>query len=487
MKRILFLALTLLTAATGWSQPAHNPWEESIVTLEVTRQRYDSSQPWTRQTATESKNGVVIEGKELLTTAEYFNDVTLIRVQRNGRGSWYTAKLKWADYHANLALVTVEDEKFWSGLKAAKFTTDFKDLSQVQVVRWRSGNLESRKAEFNEFTVREGKISIVPQANIIFSSEIEGLGWAEAVVYKGKLVGLTTSSDGRKFNVTPATFIQRILSAQRKGKFAGMGYFAFTWQQAINPDVHKFLGWKGEPKGVPIIDIPDTEEKTSPLKVHDLILKVDGFDIDIQGDYLDPEYGHLMLENLSSRHWAGETIKMVVWREGKEVAVDYVLPKADYQTDLIPKETFDQAPEYLMIGGLLFQPLDGAYLKRWGPDWKSRAPFRLAYYDNQSKTDKRPGLVLLAGILPDPVNIGYQDYRMLVVDKVNGKSISGISDLATALETPKEGFHIIEFMDGASVQKIVLDAAEAKRANDKILANYGVRGDRYILSKELKK
>lgn len=487
MKRILFLALTLLTAINGWSQLAHNPWEDSIVTLEVTRQRYDSAQPWARQTATESKNGVVLPGKEILTTAEYFNDVTLIRVQRNGRGSWYTAKLKWADYHSNLALVTVEDDKFWSGLKAAKFATDFKDLSQVQVVRWRSGNLESRKAEFNEFTVREGKISIVPLANIIFSSEIEGLGWSEAVVNKGKLVGLTTSSDGRKFNVTPAQFIRRVLTAQDKGTFAGMGYFAFTWQQAINPDVQKYLGWKGEPRGVPIIDIPDAEEKTSPLKVHDLILKVDGFDIDIQGDYLDPEYGHLMLENLSSRHWAGETVKFVVWREGKEVTVDYVLPKADYQTDLIPKETFDQPPEYLLIGGLLFQPLDGAYLKRWGADWKSRAPFRLAYYDNQPKTAERPGLVLLAGILPDAVNIGYQEYRMLVVDKVNGKTISRISDLAAALETPRDGFHIIEFMDGAGVQKMVLDAAEAKAANEKILASYGVRGDRYIFRKDLKK
>lgn len=480
MKRILLIALTFISALNGWSQLAHNPWEESVVTLEVTRQRYDASQPWSRQTATEAKNGIVIDGKEILTTAEFLNDVTLVRVQRNGRGSWYKAQLKWADYHANLALLGVEEEKFWTGLKPAKFTTDFKDLSQVQVVRWRSGNMEIRKAEFNEFTVREGKISIVPQVNIIFSSEIEGLGWAEAVVNKGKLVGLTTASDGRKFNVTPATFIQKVINAQRKGKFPGMGYFAFTWQQAINPELHKYLGWKGEPKGVPIIDIPDAEEKTSPLKERDLILKVDGYDIDIQGDYVDPEFGHLMLENLSSRHWAGETIKIVVWREGKELTVDYVLPKADYKTDLIPKETFDQAPEYLMTGGLLFQPLDGAYLKRWGADWKSRAPFRLAYYDNQPKTAKRPGLVVLAAVLPDPVNIGYQDYRMVVVDKVNDKTISSIADLAAAMETPKNGFHIIEFMDGANIQKMVLDADETKNATQRVLGNYGIRLDRYI-------
>ncbi|HEY1174363.1 MAG TPA: serine protease [Verrucomicrobiae bacterium] len=483
MKKFLFLCLTFLCALTGQSQLSHNPWEDSIVTVEITRQRYDMGQPWTRQTATDVKNAIVIEGKEILTTAEFFNDVTLIRVQRNGRGRWWTAKLKWADYHANVALLSVEEAEFWPGLKAAKFATDFKDLSMVQVVRWRNGNLESRKAEFNEFTVREGKVSFVPSTQIIFSSEIEGLGWAEAVVNNGKLVGLTTSSDGRKFNVMPVQFFRRVLDARAKGKFTGMGYFAFTWQQTLNPDAHKFLGWKTDPKGVVIIDIPDHEKKPDGLKERDLILKVDGFDIDIQGDYVDPEYGHLMLETLSSRrHWAGDTIKIVVWRDAKEVTVDYTLPKADYATDLIPKEVFDKEPEYLMVGGLLFQPLDGPFLKRWGGDWKQRAPFRLAYYDNQSKSEERAGLVLLSAILPDPVNIGYQDYRFIVLDKVNGKAISNLMELAAALQTPKDGFHILEFMEGSSIQKMVLDASQASQASARIQSNYGIRGDRNILA-----
>jgi hypothetical protein len=485
MKKLLLLCLTFLSVVSGRAQLAHNPWEDSVVTVEITRQRYDMGQPWTRQTATDVKNGVVIEGKQILTTAEFFDDVTLIRIQRNGRGRWWTAQLKWADFHANVALLTVEEEKFWPGLKSAKFASDLKDLSLVQVVRWRNGNMESRKAEFNEFTVREGKVSFVPSTSVTFSSDIEGLGWAEAVVSNGRLVGLTTSSDGRKFNLTPAPFFKRVLEAQAKGKFTGMGYFAFTWQQALNPDMHKFLGWKTEPKGVVVIDIPPQEKKKDGLKERDLILKVDGFDIDIQGDYLDPDYGHMMLENLSSRrHWAGDTVKLVVWRDGKELTVDYTLPKADFGTDLIPKEIFDREPEYLIVGGLLFQPLDGAYMKRWGADWKQRAPFRLAYYDNQPKSKERAGLVLLSAILPDPVNIGYQDYRFIVLDKVNGQKISSMADLATALESPKDGFHIFEYMNGSNIQKMVLDATQAKAASVRIQNNYGIRGDRFILPKQ---
>lgn len=484
MKYFAAFALVFLTALQGWSQLAHSPWEDSVVTLEITRQAYDYSQPWSRQTATEVKNGVVIDSHEILTTAEYFNDVTLVRVQRNGRGRWWTARLKWADYHANLAIVTVDEDKFWTGMRPAKLATNLKNLDQVQVVRWRSGNMEIRKAEFNEFTVREGKISFVPHVNLVLSSEMEGLGWAEAVVNDGRLVGLTTSADGRKFNISPAAFIRRVIEAQRKGTFAGMGYFAFTWQPAINPDIHKFLGWQGEPKGVVVINVPPQERKPDGMKERDLILKVDGFDIDIQGDYLDPDYGHLMLENLSSRnHWAGDIVPIVVWRDGKEVTVNYKLPKADYETDLIPKEVFDRAPEYLVVGGLLFQPLNGPYMRRWGSSWSQRAPFRLAYYDNQPKTTERPSLVLLSAVLPDTVNLGYQDFRYIVLDKVNGKPVSSISDLAKALTTPQNGFHIFEFTDGSSVQKIVLDASEAQKSQRRILDNYGLMSDRLIVSK----
>lgn len=481
MKKLLLICLSLLFVSSGWSQVAHSPLENSIVTVEITRQRYDMGQPWTRQTATDSKNAIVIKGQEILTTAEFFNDVTLIRVQRNGRGRWWNARLKWADYHANVALLSVDDPQFWTGIKAAEFARDLKDLNTVHVMRWRNGNLESRKAEFNEFTVRDGKISFVPSTSVTFSSEIEGLGWAEAVVSKGKVIGLTTSSDGRKFNMMPVTFFRRVLEAKAAGKFKGMGYFAFTWQQALNPDTHKFLGWKTEPKGVVVVDIPEEEKKPDGLKVHDLLLKVDGFEIDIQGDYVDPDYGHLMLENLSSRrHWAGDEIQLVVWRDGKELTVNYTLPKADYAMDLIPKEVFDREPEYLMVGGLLFQPLDGPFLKRWGADWKQRAPFRLAYYDNQSKSEERDGLVLLSAILPDPVNIGYQDYRFIVLDKVNGKKISNLTELAAALEAPQKGFHVFEFMEGSNAQKLVLDAAQAQESSARIQSNYGIRGDRFI-------
>ena len=195
------------------------------------------------------------------------------------------------------------------------------------------------------------------------------------------------------------------------------------------------------------------------LKPQDIILRIDGFDLDIQGDYEDPEYGHLMLENLATRQkWAGDNVKMQIWREGKAMDVVYRLPKYDYSTTLVPFGTYDQEPEYMIVGGLVFQPLTDSYLQSWGPEWRRRAPFRLYHYRDEPPTKERSALVVLSQVLPDPYNIGYQEQKYLVVDKVNGQLVSRLRDLRAALQKPMNGYHVLEFMRSDSLRRIVLRA-----------------------------
>jgi hypothetical protein len=98
----------------------------------------------------------------------------------------------------------------------------------------------------------------------------------------------------------------------------------------------------------------------------------------------------LNLESLSTRkHWAGDEIKIKVWRENKFLDLKYQLPKVEYTTEVVPDYVFNKEPEYLLLGGLLFQPLTGPYLQSWGAtDWQRRAPFRLTYL---AKKKSHPG------------------------------------------------------------------------------------------------
>jgi hypothetical protein len=471
----------LLVAQAAPGQPARSrqtssPWERSIVTIEVSRKQYDYYQPWSRQPARARKQGLVIGPQEILTTAEELYDRTLIRLQKGGRGRWTLGEVTWIDYPANLALVTTTETNFWNGLVPATLG-GATAADGLQILRWRNGNLENRHAEFTQFTVREAQLSTVNHVYFEADSDIQGAGWSEPVVADSHVVGLLCSQDGRTCTAMPAGFINNILDARRRGAYHGLGFFHFYWQPAQNPASLTRLKLDGELRGVIVIDAPERPDGgTNVLRPQDIILTIDGFDIDIQGDYADPDYGHLMLENLSTRgRWAGDEIPMQIWREGKPMNISYRLPQYTYTNSLVPFATYDQAPEYLVVGGLVFQPLTDSYLQSWGTDWKRRAPFRLAYYRNEEPTQERPALVLLSQVLPDPYNIGYQEQHWLVVDKVNGQRVSRLPELRQALEKPVNGFHIIDFVQSDSLRRMVLAAGEPEReATSRVLRRYGI-------------
>ena len=74
----------------------------------------------------------------------------------------------------------------------------------------------------------------------------------------------------------------------------------------------------------------------------------------------------------------------------------------------------------------------------------------------------------------DPVNLGYQDYRYLVVTKVNGKAIHHPRHIQEALKQPNDGFHIVEFAKGSQISRMVFDANEMEAATARVLDRYGI-------------
>src|SRR4026207_1665355 len=90
-----------------------NVFEKSIVQVEVTRMQYDYLQPWSKRMGTMQKAGVIIGPDQILTTAVFLADRTLVRLQKGGRGKWWPGEVAWIDYHANVALLTTTNAGFW--------------------------------------------------------------------------------------------------------------------------------------------------------------------------------------------------------------------------------------------------------------------------------------------------------------------------------------------------------------------------------------
>ena len=128
-----------------------------------------------------------------------------------------------------------------------------------------------------------------------------------------------------------------------------------------------------------------------------------------------------------------------------------------------------------MAGGLVFQQLTGAYLQEWGDKWTERAPQRLVElfsFQQEKRADPDKKVVFLSQVLPAAINLGYQQYSGLVLQKLNGKEIHHLADLAAILDETPEGNLVFEFMDDPG--KLVLDAAEVKAKQDEIQKAYGI-------------
>lgn len=460
-------------------------WENAVIHIEVTSKEYSYVQPWARSERKMVKSGVVVAGHQIITTAEGMADQTLIRLQKEGGGLFSLGRVVWVDYQANLAALTTDESDFWTGLQAAPLADTVPITGSAHILRWETDQLEDRPADVERMIVNNSVLSFVSVPELKIDSTVTGLGFGEIVASGNRLIGLICQQEGDIITAIPTSFISSILKARAAKTYTGLGYFDFTWDQVQNPLCLDYLKLPGPARGVIVKDTGLKPGVVSLIKTRDVILNIDGFDIDAQGNYRDPQYKKLVLENLSSRgKWAGMSCKIKLWRDGKEQEITYQLPKADYRDELVPNQSFDQVPQYVLAGGFVFVPLTTDYLRSWGPDWHQHAPFRLSYYNMGKVTPERSERVVLSQVLPDPVNLGYESLRNTVVDKINGMNIRNISDVALALKTPIDGFDVFTFARGEPMHEAVLDASALSDANSKIMARFHIPYD-HVLNSEV--
>jgi hypothetical protein len=424
---------------------------------------------------------VVVDGHQIITTADGLDDETEIRLKKQGDGLFSEAHVAWIDYQANLAALTSDEKDFWNGLQPARLADPVPISGQVRILRWRDDSLENRQGEIERLTVENSMLSFVSVPALKIDSSIPGAGYGEAVTVGDKLIGLACGQGGDAVTAVPSSFIGPILKAEQAKAYTGLGYFDFTWDPAENPLNLDFMKLPGPARGVIVKETGLKPGVVSLVHPRDVILQIDGFDIDVEGNYRDPQYKKLSLENLSSRgKWAGMDCTLKIWRYGKEQDIVYKLPKAEFTDELVPSELFDQDPEYVLAGGLVFVPLSQPFLRSWGPNWRQHAPFRLSYYENDKVTPERPQRVVLSEVLPYPSNIGYEGVRNTVVDEVNGMKIKRLADIVTALKSPVGGFNIFKFETGETVREVVLDASQMDEATQEIMARYNIPADHVL-------
>ncbi|TDU66503.1 S1-C subfamily serine protease [Prosthecobacter fusiformis] len=464
-------------------QPAQSPQAviqtSSLLKVNVTHQSHNLRIPWQKEGAGGRRGlGVVLEGNRILVTGQMVSDATYIELELPESGQKIPARVIAVDYEANLALLapSTTPERtaaFFTGLRPMEVDTSAR-IGDTLVV-WQTGRVGELivtpmriSKVMNQGYVVENASFIVYEAQGIIRSEANS--FTLPVAKGGKLAALLLRYDSKNQLATllPAPIIEHFLKDVADGKYDGFPSLGIEFQITLDDQFREYLGMTPDQPGVYISSVTKgASAEQAGVKKGDIMLSINGSEIDSRGDYQDPHYGPLSVSHIvRGKAFVGDEVEMKVMREGKEITLKGKLTRKQPEDYLVLPYQFDKGPRYILNGGLLFQELTRPYLNSFGNEQQGGPILRLARIAGSPEEYEKKGrkkVVFLSAVLPTTSTQGYERLSGQIVDEVNGMAITQLEDIAEAFKKPQDGIHIVRLDQYPFV--IHLDAAKVEKDN----------------------
>lgn len=480
------LFLSLFAGATNHEVFADEPQPEtSIIRVNATLQEYSFIKPWEKGAPAPRRGlGALISNDQVLTTAEMCVNATYIELEHPSSGAKVPAKIVGRDYEANLALLepALPNSRVFEGVVPMERTNGVRAGDLVEV--WQiedngdgvSTPVEVLRVNVDRYFVR-GSNFLVYQVKGSLQARVNS--FTLPVIQDGKLAGMLLSYNSKEqtANILPMPIVEAFLADLEDGEYQGFPNLGISFAQTLDEQLREFCGIEDQSGGIFVRKVAkDSSADKGGLKEGDVILKVDGKEIDSRGNYLDADYGRISFSHLvRGGAKVGDTIQLDLIRDKKLESIEVELSRKDAADHFVDPYMFDRGPKFIILGGLIFQELTRPYLESWGDSWPTQAPFKLVYAASSTEvyqTDDREKLVFLSNVIKTPSTLGYEGVNSVVVDKVNGEPIGNIKDLAAQFEaTPEDGIHRIELMDYPNVIYVRDDLS--RQVNQQLL-QYGI-------------
>jgi hypothetical protein len=302
------------------------------------------------------------------------------------------------------------------------------------------------------------------------------------VFFKGKVIGLAFQGLMMGDNIgyaIPVPVINHFLEDIEDGSYNGYPELGAAVMDTRNAALRSDLNLPAHETGVVVAYIDPFGSAVGHLKVGDVFLNIDGYDIAEDGtvelDGNTVEFGEL----LERKQW-GESITFRLLRNDKIQSV--TVPLTNPSDPYVFRNIYDERPRYCVVGGLVFSPLSREYLRTIGHGLSGPNPQQLLYVTQYAKIDglhkDRNEFVVLIRRLPHPVNTYTDQFLNGLVSEVNGIRIRDMADMKLALSVPSDGYHVIKFagMDDT----LIMDAELTEDAQPYILSRYGISSPFYL-------
>lgn len=470
-------AASMTAQASAQALPEENDPLKAVVKVNATAAAPDFFSPW--RTGGQQKGngtGVVIAGNLILTNAHNVADAKLITISKNDDGFPTPATVFAVNHQCDLALLKVEDAKFFDGIKPFEIGETPPVQTQVFAVGYPLGG--------EGVSITQGIVSRIETVQYSHSyydnhlaaqldAAINPGNSGGPVIFDGKIAGIAFQGMGEADGVgymIHTDVIRHFLKDVSDGKVDGFGMLDLTAQTLENPSTRCYFKMRDNQSGIAVCEIKDTLQSTPEIKVGDVLLEIDGFKIMNNGKVKNERGENVLYGSISDRKQLGESVSLKVLRDGKEFTAT---AKLTYPNLSVAPRMYDKTPKYFIIGGFVFSPLTLSYLDEWQNS--DNPPMDLVALVGEPLKGGKKEVVVLAQVMSDEVNIGYEYMANCILEKVNGKKILSLKDVAEIVDAQKDGYVKFEFQDNRFV---IIDIAELKSAQARIEKNYKIPSDR---------
>lgn len=410
--------------------------------------------PWqVGSTEQSSGTGVIIENNYILTAAHVVDNNISIYIRKPGSDKRFKADIKYISDASDLAILTIEDGGFFRGTTPIKLGK----LPKLgdEIITWGFPEGGSQLAitkgivsriDFYEYAHSKQK-NLVTQIDAAVNAGASG---GPAIV-EGMLAGITFQAlDGEEIEnigyIVPIPVIEQFLYDIKDGKVDGVPAIAIKTQNMRNPQLRAAYKMKTEMTGTLVVqNITEPEAGENTIMTDDVLLEIDGLPVGndgsvpfISGDRIDLNY-------FFTKYQLGDAIPIRLLRNGNEKLIDYTFKYNNSDIMLVTRHFSGFVPDYEILAGLVFQELSYDYLvTSFGeedyPSWMLNV-----YHDYKKAWNRIEKAVFLSTILPDEINIDYDDFEDRRVVSVNGNKVDNLDDFRKAIKNNNKKFHSIQF------------------------------------------
>ena len=475
MKLLFILLLSTLFLSANIQQD--DVTKQAIVKIYTTAKIPNYQAPWSSSIRSSTGSGAIIEGNRILTNAHVVANRTFIEVERYGQRKRYIAKVISVSHQADLALLKVEDETFFSGVKPLSFGTLPNIEQKIVVYGYPMGG--------NTLSATIGVVSRIEHHRYAHSGESFLAIQVDAAVNPGnsggpalsdgKVVGVVMQVIQKSQNIgylVPVTMVRHFLEDMKDREYHGFADLGMTTQKMENPTLRRYYHLDDNVTGKLVVDIVYNSSLKGVLKEGDILTAIDGHKIENDGTVAFRDHEYTNFNHYVDQYQINESIRLDIVRDKKKMHIDANLTHVADDILLVKTTRYDTMPSYFIYGGYVFSPLSRNLLLS-----TNRNRMTLSYFASQWPTEKKKEVVVLLKVLASDISRGNNSFTMWPIEKINGETFDDFQTFYQKIQDFQGQYILLSDKDGVEV---VIDKKEAQEKQSEILQKYNIEFDKSV-------